>query len=439
MLDADSSALITPLYQSQKLEATVEKSIVAFQGRSTCGTIADDGCNGGMIKKKENLVCELDLAQKNAEQALLLAGFAARDCESMWIELMSQNVADLSKDAELQVVSSLIAMKVYASIAKVAAAAAKAADEAASYANIMRENALRFTKQVNEEDTLPMVSNINHKENMVNTFVVPPTFEAVSRSVELTTDAISKIGAVLAMSESPPFTLKTLMEGGIEGFEKLLSAPISKQMQESTAGVLTVNPSSTTQDSFSSKALSHSETNSHLQNVELDTRILFDDKEIAITSQMDVATTSWTEVATTSLPISLAEVAAAGPAEVAAASPSEVAAASPAEVAAASPAVVAAASLAEVAAASPAEVAAASPAEIAAAIPAEIAVTIPAEIAAAIPAEIATAIPSKSAAASPAEVATTSREDFDISSQHGTATTNPIALNSLVEVTTSST
>ena len=295
--DINSFAAITPLYLPHVPETFLEKSIVAFHGDKSMlssVTIADAVGNGGMMEKRDNSSCELDLAKQNAVQSSLLADHATRDSELMWSELLSQSVSNLNKDTELQLVSSFIAMKTSATIAKAAAATAKAAYEAALYANVRRENALRLIKQDNKEHTLLMENYC--KENIESTLVPEGKvnhFESLSKAAELTSNAISEIGAAMTIGESPPCTLKMLVDGGIEGFEKLMSVLVSEETQKTPTRRIVVRPNS---------ALHQIEENDNLHNMEvgpgirsnegvrLATHIPFDEEGVAtITSQEDIA------------------------------------------------------------------------------------------------------------------------------------------------------
>ncbi|KAF9615921.1 hypothetical protein IFM89_027167 [Coptis chinensis] len=192
---------------------------------------------------------KIEQAKRQAEDAAALAATAVGHCQSTWNQLAIQKNSGLIPDVEAKLASSAVAIAAAASVAKAAAAIAKVASHAALQAKLMADEALATSSGDSTESALPddvkylgratPSSILKDKTNNADSVLVSvreaaktrveaassaakraENLDAVLKAAEMTAEAVSQAGAIIAMGEPIPFTLTELVDAGAEGYWK---------------------------------------------------------------------------------------------------------------------------------------------------------------------------------------------------------------------------
>lgn len=142
----------------------------------------------------EETLIKVEESKLQSEDATKHAAVAFNHCHSVWSQLETQKYSALSSDKEAKLVSSAVSIAAAASVAKVAAAAAKIASDFAEHVRSMVNGA--------------SLSSSKHAENL----------NAVVKAAELAAEAVSQAGKIVATSE--PMPLLDLVKAGSEGYWK---------------------------------------------------------------------------------------------------------------------------------------------------------------------------------------------------------------------------
>ncbi|KAL5728348.1 hypothetical protein ACHQM5_001442 [Ranunculus cassubicifolius] len=202
----------------------------------------------------EEMSGRIEQAKRLAEDAAAFSATAVGHCQSIWSQLAIQKKSGMVLDLEAKLKSSAVAIAAATSVAKAAAAVAKIASEAALQAKLMADEAMITSKYGNP---IPE-SNLN--DDVKNLGTVTPSsilkgrdqtghsdsvfvavreaarkrveaasaatkraenLDAVLKAAEMTAEAVSQAGTIIAMGEPLPFTLTELVDTGPEGYWKV--------------------------------------------------------------------------------------------------------------------------------------------------------------------------------------------------------------------------
>ncbi|KAL4178691.1 hypothetical protein AMTRI_Chr13g116350 [Amborella trichopoda] len=204
--------------------------------------VLSGGNNEQRVTLSEETSTRLEQAKQQAEEASAQAASAVRHSQGIWNQLGVQKSLALVSDAEVKVASAAVAAAAAASVAKAAAAAAKVACEAALQAKLMADEALTANKTGNVEIGLPeSKKNSKGKKASTSSSIIAlareaarkrveaasaaakraENLDAVVKAAELAAEAVSQAGAVIAMGDPIPLTLRELFEAGPDGYWKL--------------------------------------------------------------------------------------------------------------------------------------------------------------------------------------------------------------------------
>ncbi|PIA50262.1 hypothetical protein AQUCO_01300777v1 [Aquilegia coerulea] len=214
---------------------------------STHRQIVDGGATEQRVWFSEEMYGKIEGAKREAEDASGLAATAVRHCQNIWTQLAVQKNSGAVSEIEAKLGSSAVAIAAAASVAKVAS-------DAALQAKLMADEAFHTSKSVNhtletsfQEDVQNLgrvtpSSILKGRDKIANADSVlgvvreaarkrveaasaaakrAENLGALLKAAEMTAEAVSQAGTIIAMGEPLPFTLTELVDAGPEGYWKV--------------------------------------------------------------------------------------------------------------------------------------------------------------------------------------------------------------------------
>ncbi|XP_022719064.1 uncharacterized protein LOC111277105 isoform X2 [Durio zibethinus] len=204
----------------------------------------------------EEALSKLKEAQKQAEDAAVLAAAAVSHSQEIWNQLDKHKNSGLAPDIETKLTSAAVAIAAAAAVAKAAAAAANVASNAAFQAKLMADEALVSSGYRNSIPTNAISSDgvkklgkathvsilsVEDATTSSNSVIVAAreaarrrveaasaaskqaeNMDAIVKAAELAAEAVSHVGKIVAMGEAFPLT--ELLETGPEAYWKVPQA-----------------------------------------------------------------------------------------------------------------------------------------------------------------------------------------------------------------------
>ncbi|XP_008802799.2 uncharacterized protein LOC103716542 isoform X2 [Phoenix dactylifera] len=204
----------------------------------------------------------IEQSKLQAEHAAAHAATAVRHSQGIWSQLATQKKSGSVSEVEEKLASAAVAAAAAASVAKAAAEAAKVASEASLQAKMMVDEALSSAKTghpgQNSESGLDVgkdlarltpVSILKGKDKVNGSSSIisvareaarrrveaasaatkrAENLDAILKAAELTAEAVSQAGIIVAMGDPLPFTISELVEAGPESYWKMQHTAMEK-------------------------------------------------------------------------------------------------------------------------------------------------------------------------------------------------------------------